>query len=143
MKPSDEDMVWQSTMDSFSCSRTSMRIFLGDGFSSGTIIVRSSTLSLDPLRFLAKVACLIGEALLGEGLGDFWEPGWSSVGDTQRERFASAIFSTVGDRRLDGCRLDERRRLDDRQIGGAPCLCASALSRRGRCKESPEARNHA
>lgn len=54
-------------------------------------------LSLDTLRFLAEVSCLIGEALLGEGLGDFWEPGWSSVGDTQRERFTSAIFSTVGD----------------------------------------------
>ena len=48
-------------------------------------------LSLDTLRFLAEVSCLIGEALLGEGLGDFWEPGWSSVGDTQRERFTSAI----------------------------------------------------
>ena len=97
MKPSDEDIIWQSTMDSFSCSRTSMRIFLGDGFSSGTIIGHPSMLSLDTLRFLAEVSCLIGEALLGEGLGDFWEPGWSSVGDTQRERFTSAIFSTVGD----------------------------------------------
>ena len=78
-----------------------MRIFLGDGFSSDTLIGRSSMLSLDALRFLAKVSCLIGEALqetlLGEGLGDFWEPGRSSVGDTQRERFTSAISSTVGD----------------------------------------------
>ena len=74
-----------------------MRIFLGDGFSSDTLIGRSSMLSLDALRF----TCLIGEALQetlpGEGLGDFWEPGRSSVGDTQRERFTSAISSTVGD----------------------------------------------